>query len=268
MNINFRFLLFGTTLSLIPSITNAQCAETDCLKLGYTFLQKCDNGLKCPFGEYWACPKVEEKAVLGECTGYAKNCKIADILNSDGTCTSDKVSGKTPIGVVVYVGDDGCGQALALKDLGRTYWSTGLPDIPNLHNYHTLSEAVQDFDSCNNTQKILNTKILSYTFPATLIATSYTPNSAPSTKEKWCLPAAGVAQSMMDNYDKINSSLSKVNGELLRETDDIWYWSSTEYSASYVWAWSYAKGYVGGAWSYFSNTKYSDFYHVRPVLAF
>ena len=59
MNINLKFLLLGTSLSLIPQYAAAQCAETDCLKLGYTTLQKCDNGLKCPFGEYWACPKVE-----------------------------------------------------------------------------------------------------------------------------------------------------------------------------------------------------------------
>ena len=82
-----KFLLIGTSLSLIPNLLYAQCAVTDCQQLGYTSLKSCDGGLKCPFGEYWACPKVEEKAVLGECTGYAKNCKIADILNSDGTCT-------------------------------------------------------------------------------------------------------------------------------------------------------------------------------------
>ena len=91
---NFKSLLLGTSLSLIPQYAAAQCAETDCLKLGYTKLEKCDNGLKCPFGEYWACPKTEEKAVLGQCTGYAKNCAIGQILNSDGTCTTDKESGK------------------------------------------------------------------------------------------------------------------------------------------------------------------------------
>ena len=90
MNINLKFLLLGTSLSLIPNLIYAQCAVTDCQQLGYTSLKSCDGGLKCPFGEYRACPKVEEKAVLCECTGYAKNCKIADILNSDGTCTAGK----------------------------------------------------------------------------------------------------------------------------------------------------------------------------------
>ena len=83
MNINFNFLLIGTSLSLIPNLTRAQCAVTDCQQLGYTSLQKCDNGLKCPFGEYWACPKVT-KAELGSCNGYAQNCKIGQILNNDG----------------------------------------------------------------------------------------------------------------------------------------------------------------------------------------
>ena len=95
MNINFKFLLCGAAVCFVPQVAIAQCAVTDCLQLGYTSLQKCDNGLKCPFGEYWACPKTEEKAVLGECTGYAKNCKIGDILNSDGTCSENKENNKT-----------------------------------------------------------------------------------------------------------------------------------------------------------------------------
>ena len=73
MNSNFKTLLLGTSLSLIPNLLYAQCAVTDCQQLGYTSLEKCDNGLKCPFGEYWACPKAEEKAVFVACTGYAKN---------------------------------------------------------------------------------------------------------------------------------------------------------------------------------------------------
>ena len=44
MNMNFKSLLLGTSLSLIPQYAAAQCAETDCLKLGYTKLEKCDNG--------------------------------------------------------------------------------------------------------------------------------------------------------------------------------------------------------------------------------
>ena len=143
MNINFKFLLCGAAVCFVPQAAVAQCAVTDCLQLGYTSLQKCDNGLKCPFGEYWACPKVEEKAVLGECTGYAKNCTIGDILYSDGTCTTNKESSKTPIGVVVYIssGSDKCGYAMAARPVTQMIsWTNPIADpldISNLPNYTT-----------------------------------------------------------------------------------------------------------------------------------
>ena len=259
MNINLKFLLLGTSLSLIPQYAAAQCAVTDCQQLGYTSLQKCDNGLKCPFGEYWACPKVEEKAVLGQCNGYAKNCKIGDILNSDGTCSNDKVSGKTPIGVVVYIGSDNCGQALALETFRNKQWSIEYVDIPNLPNYGSVSAAQKDIDSCGNTQTIIKYGNEGK-YPAAWVAVNYMPSSVSETKGKWCLPAAGIAQSMMDNYSAINSSLSKVGGETLLYYDINW--SSTENYSNSVWAWSYNSNYLAN----YSKT-YSSF-NVRPVLKF
>ena len=234
MNINFKFLLLGASLSLISQYAAAQCAITDCQQLGYTSLKSCDGGLKCPFGEYWACPKVEEKGVLGQCTGYAKNCKIGQILNNDGSCSNSVVSGKTPIGVVVYIGGN-CGQALALKDLGGKQWSKKDIDIPDLPNYESVSDVEQDFDSCGNTQKIIKQGDFS-TYPAAWAAVNYVPSSAPTTKGKWCLPAGGIARSMMNNYDKINSGLLKAEGELLPELSEHnrWNWSSSEFNLSLI----------------------------------
>ncbi|MDO5387447.1 MAG: hypothetical protein Q4F75_09310, partial [Pseudomonadota bacterium] len=105
-----KIILLSSALLAAPFIMNgearaADCATQDCPTLGYT--ENSDKGgcLKCPFGNYWACSK-EEKGVLGQCIGYAKNCKIGQILNNDGTCSNDKVSGKTPLGVVIYIGGD------------------------------------------------------------------------------------------------------------------------------------------------------------------
>lgn len=265
MNMNFNFLVLGTSLSLIPNITYAQCAVTDCQQLGYTSLQKCDNGLKCPFGEYWACPK-EETAVLGQCTGYAKNCSIGQILNSDGTCTTDKVSGKTPIGVVVYIGGDNCGQALALNDLGSRLWSTELVDIPDLPNYTNTSAAEKDFDSCGNTQKIIKYGNADK-YPAAWATVNYSPSAAPATKGKWCLPAAGIARSMINNYDKINSGLSKAGVELLPSVSfsSHSYWTSSEENSGNAWDWCYCNYYLqtnGKDYGYNGNG------YVRPVIEF
>ena len=302
MNINLKFLLLGTSLSLIPQYAAAQCAVTDCQQLGYTSLKSCDGGLKCPFGEYWACPcdesykyactgnneqagtdkcgeryksctctngyewkdgKCQTKGgTLGECTGYAKNCAIGQILNSDGTCTTNKETDKTPIGIVVYIGSDNCGQALALKDLGSMIWSTEYVDIPDLPNYTSVSAAEKDFDSCGNTQKIIK-QGGSNTYPAAWATVNYAPSSVPATKGKWCLPAAGVARSMMNNYDKINFGLSNAGGELLPDlSHDHWTWSSSENLDARVWAWSYTRDDLFYLFKDFST------YYVRPILAF
>lgn len=232
MNINIKSLLLGTSLSLIPQYAAAQCVETDCLKLGYTKLEKCDNGLKCPFGEYWACPKVEEKAVLGQCTGYAKNCKIGDILNSDGTCSADKVNGKIPIGVVVYISQDGyCGQAMTAEPITRAVWKPEGVQAPLFDKNE--SEALQDYDSCGNTNIITNSGTAEM-FPAAWAAKNYAPATAPETKGKWCLPAAGILSSVYYQRSIINKSFPKVGGvAIVNAKEKIL--SSTRFSFAAIW---------------------------------
>ena len=259
-----KFLLIGTSLSLIPNLLYAQCAVTDCQQLGYTSLKSCDNGLKCPFGEYWACPKVEEKAVLGACTGYAKNCKIADILNSDGTCTTDKVSGKTPIGVIIAIKDN-CGWAMTASVIATNLkWSTkevatGIGTTPD------WTTAITDFEACVNTQKIIQ-QGNSSEYPAAWAAVNYSPIAAPVTKGKWCLPAPGMLNSLYTNFYAINNTISKLGGNQL--THDIPVWSSSE--SDYFTAWAF---WPGAAVCNCGVTRYVKYLNdsgsvVRPVIAF
>ena len=269
MNNNLKFLLLGTSLSLIPTLTHAQCAETDCLKLGYTKLEKCDNGLKCPFGEYWACPAPkEEKAVLGECTGYAKNCKIGQILNSDGTCSDYRVNGVEPVGVVAYIGTDNCGQALALNSLKKDAingiaWSREKVDVSGLSN----SDAKTDFDSCKNTQTVLDYSYKAYGdsastyYPAFWNAHDYAPSSISATKGKWCLPAGGVLDSIHKNKDAINLGLTRINAESLGGNHYLW--TSSQASSDEAISWQFR-------WSSLTTTnKLTDRYHgVRFVIEF
>ena len=132
MNNTKLFLLIGTSLSLIPQTINAQCVATqDCATLGYTETS-CSggNGVKCPFGNKWACFKSESeicndlgftlpctgtnqtgvgKACNGkytECScasGYiwndssqkcedaTANCVIGALYYADGTCSNDTI---------------------------------------------------------------------------------------------------------------------------------------------------------------------------------
>ena len=67
-----KFLLLGTSLSFIPSLTFAQCVATqDCETLGYTETS-CNGGkgVKCPFGNKWACIKSDSEIEQQFCDKY------------------------------------------------------------------------------------------------------------------------------------------------------------------------------------------------------
>lgn len=261
---NIKFLLIGTSLSLVPHHAAAQCAVTDCLQLGYTSLKKCDNGLKCPFGEYWACPKVEEKAVLGQCAGYAKNCKIADILNSDGTCTTDKVSSKTPIGVVVYISDDNCGYAITINPIARQIaWSTEAVTT-GIGTANKQTE-IRNFDACANTQKLIQLGD-SNKYPAAWTVVNYAPNAAPATKGKWCLPAPGMLNNLYINSKAINNTISKLGGTQFTIGNGF-VWSSCEHNYYYAWVLDMGANDGSGLSGYVKD-GYNAIYTVRPVIMF
>lgn len=163
MNINFKSLLLGTSLSLISNLSYAQCvATTDCAALGYTETSCPDGkGLKCPFGNTFACMAseasiCEKNGFKYTCTGinevkpetddcggkysscYCENelewnggicrermhpqCKIGWIYYSDNTCSENLVKRKIPLGIVVYLDPNGGGQALALHEYDGMVW--------------------------------------------------------------------------------------------------------------------------------------------------
>ena len=80
-----RFLLLGTSLSLVPqSILAAECAVTDCSLLGYTDSACPGSGLKCPFGEGWYCGGGAAEDCIK--LGYDKSCTGAGESGSGETC--------------------------------------------------------------------------------------------------------------------------------------------------------------------------------------
>ena len=311
MNINFKFLLIGTSLSLIPALTYAQCSPAqNCAELGYKENANKGGCLKCPFGDGWYCPcdtsykytctgsnekagtekcgnkyksctcsdgfewkddkcqKREETAVLGECTGYAKNCKIADILNSDGTCTTDKVNGKIPIGVVVYIGSDNCGYAMTASPIATNIiWSTEYVDTGAFQSSN-WQNAIKDFDVSGNMTKIIQTSGgNSSKYPAAYAALNYASSSAPTSKGKWMLPTAGIINSLYTNLSVVNNTISKLGGTKLTDYNEH-IWSSSEFSSSHVWYFS--TSFSGGIGRNYKDNYYTNNnnYVVRPVLKF
>ncbi len=271
---------------MFPIQVFAQCVDNeDCVSLGYNKTSCKTPGLKCPFGEYYWCPKdcedgyewkdgacqpeEPEGAVLGQCTGYAKNCKIGQILNADGSCSDYRVSGVEPVGVVVYIGGDGCGQALALQGLGEYKWSTENVDIPDLANYS--SAPTENFDSCENTKIVIDYSSKQYGdgaskyYPAFWKVYNYAPSTMPETKGKWCLPAGGVSNSINQNRAAIDLGLTRINKENIGNSR---WWTSSESNSSFAWL-SVMAAVVGGDQTrLYTDYKVYDFYYVRPVIEF
>ena len=268
MNINFKFLLLGTTLSLIPNITNAQCSPAQsCAELGYKETANKGGCLKCPFGNGWYCPEPkEEKAVLGQCTGYAKNCKIGDILNSDGTCTTDKVSDKTPIGVVIYISSENCGWAMADTPIAQNIeWiAEGAQSV--VEGTKDWLQAIKNYNACSNTQKMIQAGDKDL-FPAAWAAYEYEPNAAPTTKTKWCLPAPGMLNSLYINLNTINNTLSKLGGRQFTN-DDEHILSSIEYYVGRPWVFCTHNGANQAGLFYSRSDGREDNQYVRPVIEF
>ena len=146
------FLLLGTSLSLIPNLTFAQCVATqDCETLGYTETS-CNGGkgIKCPFGNRWACITSDSECEQQFCdkygfkytcsgTGYSKgvgtacngkytSCTCASGYEwKDGSCQQQVLNGAQGElyycnGTVVGVRVTGMGFYVAMQDLGSMTW--------------------------------------------------------------------------------------------------------------------------------------------------
>ena len=270
------YLLCGVMFS--PALALGECKPTqDCRALGYKEAPCPEQGVKCPFGETWYCPlrckdgQVWKDGkctdVLGSCSGAAKNCKIGQILNSDASCSDNKVSGKTPIGVVVAIKDN-CGYAMTASPIASSIkWST---EYVNTGAFQSSSwqNAIKDFDVSGNMTKIIQTANGNNSrYPAAYAALNYAPSAAPTSKGKWTLPTAGILNSLYTNLNAINNAISKVGGtQLTGDNEHIW--SSSEYSSNHAWYFCTLNvSSPGGVNWNRKDTNFSD-YVVRPVIEF
>lgn len=73
------------------------------------------------------------------------------------------------------------------------------------------------------------------------------------------IPSLGELYFMLAHFTQINAALEAVGGEPLH---DDWYWSSTQYSATYAWSLNLFNGLA------YYGTKAANQYRVRPVSAF
>ncbi len=254
-----RKLILMTSAAIIAPMcaiaqTSTCTATPDCASLGYTEASCPNGGVKCPWGEAWAC--------FSECK---EPCYIGFILYSDKSCSMELEDNKTPIGVVVYIDRTGKGQALALNSLSENYiWGPSV-DIPDLVNYTADSSASKDYDSCGNTAKILAAGDKN-TYPAAWAAHEYSTEG--TSIGDWCLPAGGIFNSYQRNFDWVNAGIKKAGGTTI--SNKYGAWSSSESDSSVAFASSvsssFSYGIHGGDWQYY-NHKTSP-REVRPVIEF
>ena len=209
--------------------------------------------------------KCEQIEVLGVCSGAAKNCKIGQILNSDASCTDDKVSGKTPIGVVVAINKN-CGYAMTASPIKKgIQWSPYCYSTGGTSTTNT-QYAIKDFNVNGNMKNIIQSSTPASKYPAGYAALNYAPNGAPTTKGKWVMPTVGIMESLCANKNAVNNAISKLGGEQLAgDNENIW--TSTEFGSCDMWVyWTGTCGFFNGAKSntYSNNTPYV----VRPVIEF
>ena len=227
---------------------------------GYLKGDSCDScaGMKyktkvgaCAEGYNW-----ENNACVVACK---QTCDIGNILYSDSTCSSCKVSGKTPIGVVSYA--EGTKRlAINLTTTSSMYWSLYCDDISGIPNYSSSPDTT-DFNGKSNTAAWVSY----YGSSVTNYAPGYCYNftTTGTSKGQWYLPAQGeLYASVWTNKSAVNAGLSAAGGASIQNG---WHWSSSEGD----------HGYSGYAWNVDANDGTVDwgnksyaYHYVRCVLPF
>ena len=275
-----RIFLLSSVLLAVPFMfgemgeVSAQCvATTDCASLGYTEASCPNGGIKCPFGNTWSCK--ENSCDRGE---NNPDCTYGSIYYSDGTCIKEFVSGRIPIGVVVYVDEMDKQKWIMALDIATYSDWTWLAyediDVPEIENYTLERTAVSDLKSCENTDAMIK----SLGESAARKVREYAPEGATDTKGKWCLPSAGIWNMINNHRAAIDAGIARVKGTAFDCVNCVpgvmdkkykFYWSSSEGErGAKAWHWDAASGKLKQNYKYW-NSSYDDFnssLYLRPVM--
>ena len=249
MNNTKLFLLIGTSLSLIPHLTSAQCVATqDCATLGYTETS-CSggSGVKCPFGNKWACFKTDAEfcneygfslACSGNgyaggtskaCNGKYVSCNCASGYAWNASSKKCEYDYKTNCTIgALYYSDGTCSDKLETSKtlLGVVIYEKTDKEDGWIMTTKKISSGYWDNDyltmdstgvrnkeasaSCTNTEELVS---MGKRYAAANDAYNYSPAGTPSNK-KWCLPSYGVLANMTneENLAKINVGIVVAKG--------------------------------------------------------
>ena len=301
-----KFLLLGTSLSFIPTLSLAQCVATqDCATLGYTETS-CNGGkgVKCPFGNKWACLGANEEeykqkfcdeygftlACTG--TGYAGGSGLA-CNNKYAQCTcasgyewkNGACQQKAPdysacqIGTLFYSdgtcsnekisGKELLGVVVYEKTASESGWvMTVEPVATNIAWDNAGSYYSTGVTDKAASASCTNTKKL--VALGSRFAAANKANSYKAGGKKWCLPSYGVLNNINNstNFTKVNAGITTAGGTILGNVynGNENVWLLSEYSSTDAWEFH---AETSGNFRMDSNPKdavRAD--SVRPVFAF
>ncbi len=237
-----RFLLIGTSLSLIPQTINAQCVATqDCATLGYTETS-CSggSGVKCPFGNKWACFKSDSEIKDQLCTelGFTQACTGTNQTSGVGKVCNGKYSECTCANG--YEWKDGSCNKITDGAVGDLFYCNGkvvAVKAPKMSFYVAMNDLEK------NDLSSANASCQRYSFCNNL---------------EGDLPTKKQLQSIYNNKSVVNSLLSTSGGTKLTEGS---YWSSSYPGGGNNYSVNMSSG--GASTSYSYNIKL----YVRPVIS-
>ncbi len=239
-----KFLLLGTSLSFIPLTVNAQCVETtNCETLGYTETS-CNGGkgVKCPFGNKWACLGVnEEECEKSFCNkyGFTLTCTGTGYAGGAGSACGGKYTQCT------------CSSGYKWKD-GSCQKETPTEGIVGDQYYcdgkvvGVRASGMGFFVAIENT-KNGNSETMYWNVAETQAARAFC--------GKGRLPTLDELELIYNNKSKINHLSVALGGQNFA---DNWYWSST-FDNGRLFRMSMSDGSV-------TSGSYANDYCGRPVF--
>ena len=264
---NIKFLLLGTSLSLIPTLTFAQCVATqDCATLGYTETS-CNGGkgVKCPFGNKWACLPTKESICKEE--GFTLACNETGQLGGGDSCNglykqcSCDSSYQYTCSGTGYSGGSGTacsGKYTSCTCASGYEWKDG-----SCQKKEVINGPDGEVYKCNG--KVVGVRATGMGFYVALrdlgsmnwtSANSQCQNYSFCGNVKGTLPTKDQLFTLYNNKSRVNSLLSTNGGTQLTNS---WYWSSTDGGSNYYYVVNMSDGHV--------NDRYNSNFYVRPVLA-
>ena len=166
-------------------------------------------------------------------------------------------SGEIAEGVVVVEG----GKILAPTETSL-YWSSAAVSAGGKTTSDRLTALDDWTGKASTAAQITHTECSSASYAPGFCAqySRVNANGKGLTAGRWWLPSLGELMMIYANMRKINYALSLIEGAT--QLAETWYWSSTEYSATYAWGLTLNDGYAHG------NTRATYQGRVRAVSAF